>query len=231
MTINSFTKICLVSILAIVSFSLAYWLLWKTLSFTREPWSSGWVEKHIVSSMYIGGNSKGIKNILTQVFDSAKQCKKSGLSTNYCEEKNKEAILYNLIQPSEFPFPDSSLADHFDFPSTYFVRISQNGFIEKIYLSGTYSEDKVASLGEAVVWSVLNNPTSSNKVCWLSGLFGAECRRLSLSKTIDYDYLICIGSQLPGGKCLNDFSSDAEDIIFIRDDRKILGAIVRLYGQ
>jgi hypothetical protein len=94
------------------------------------------------------------------------------------------------------------------YEATYFIRLNEKKNIEKLFLHGEWKEEVVDNSQEMKVVSYLNNPNSKE---YLKGI---------LIKHF-YQNMIFLG----------DFYSEGEIIVPVKKDDKIIGAIVKLYGQ
>jgi hypothetical protein len=129
------------------------------------------------------------------LFEEAKNCHHNEV----CEATVSQKILQS--------FSDSEKVTQF--PSTYFIKLSENGVIEKLFLSGRYETDRVDTTEERKALAVLEG--KRKEIC-------TEGWRLEDGTGADMTYL-------------HDIYSEAEAIIPVRIDNKLLGAIVKGYGD
>ncbi|HLL61222.1 MAG TPA: hypothetical protein VK338_05875 [Candidatus Nitrosocosmicus sp.] len=144
------------------------------------------------TQLYIEKNHTSFADILTKTFDSASTCT---LETYVCQIQNKENI-YKYIKNTE---------ELDNFSSTYFIRLSDDNMIEKLFLSGEYKKEKVDTWNERKVARFLK----SNKD-QLMGIY------------IDESY--------SNMRYLKDLYSEAEVIVPVKVNGKTVGAVVRLHG-
>ncbi len=93
--------------------------------------------------------------------------------------------------------------------AVYFIRATRSRSIEKLFLSGKYEQSTINSFGEEVVYQTL------------SGKLQPSVLNIGLK----------LDSQHTTFHYLNDFYSEAEIIVPALDKGKVVGALVRLYGD
>lgn len=144
----------------IISFGIIFLFpfFWNALSYKREPWLSGWKDKHMQSKIYIDRNIDSMKIMITDVFDKTSECAVTRRNTQICEKQNKERI--------EALFKDQAV---FDFPSTYFIRISEYGTIEKLFLSGAYFDHRIKRKGDRQVSLFLQEEQEQDHLLCIGG--------------------------------------------------------------
>jgi hypothetical protein len=93
------------------------------------------------------------------------------------------------------------------YTATYFIRLNNNKNIEKLFLHGEWVEETVSTGGEKKVAQFLESPKSG----YLRGI------------RIDATYSNMV--------YLRDFYSEAEIIVPVYEGTKVIGAVVKLYGD
>lgn len=113
-------------------------------------------------------------------------------------------------QTGNFIYSQLQDLDQLKYPSsTYFIRARKQATIEKLFLSGEYQSEPVDTPAEHLVFLVLQDR--------LPG------------------WVLAIGAKLDANNStmhyLNDFHSEAEIIVPVKQHGKVIGALVRLYGD
>lgn len=143
---------------------------------------------------YVYTNKITVNNIFTTVFNEAKNCSRKYSAA--CKEKNRRNLEKYFINSCQLDFCYS----------TYFIRLSNDNKLEKLFLSGDYKLEFINSIGEKIVSNFLQNNQKKLMGFRINEMFS----------TMHY---------------LNDLYSEAEIIVPIIVDNKKLGAFVRLYGD
>lgn len=138
-------------------------------------------------------NPIGYKELFTEVFDHALECPK--IASSKCREEIQRQIM-STLQTTDLNFPE------------YFVRLTSEGTLQKLFLSGEVLEISANTQGEKRVVSLLLD--KEHNLLWNGW-------RVSESES--------------NIKFLNDLYSEAEVIIPVKVHGKIKGAIVYLYGD
>lgn len=94
------------------------------------------------------------------------------------------------------------------YEGTYFIRLNSSGKIEKLFLNGEWKEESVDTPGEKTVYAFLKNPRGRN---YLKGFRINEY----------YSNMVYLA----------DLYSEAEIIMPVIIDNKVIGAIVKAYGD
>ena len=139
---------------------------------------------------YIQKHQSGLTALFSQGFDDIKSCR----SVN-CE----------FIANQQIPDAISRDNSHYNFSSTYFVRLSSNGQLQKLTISGHLNSIAPRTRGEKLVANFIKSNTLF--------LFPAY---------IDQGY---------DATYLNDYYSEAEIFVPVQVDGKTIGIIVRLYAS
>ncbi len=150
----------------------------------------------IITDYVINTNQSKYYELATSIFDEAKNC-----NSLKCRNLISLKINENLKDMKGAPF----------YEGIYLIRISSDGYLEKMFLHGEYKREKIDTAGEKKVFRFL---TENN----LDKLYLKGFRIDSAFSNMHY---------------LNDYYSEAEIIIPIRtyDQAKIVGAIVKGYGD
>lgn len=142
---------------------------------------------------FINLNQQSLSQIFGNIFDEAKTC-----TDEKCKSKVSDFIMHSLVGKEELTF----------FPSTYFIRVSNERKIEKLFLGGDYKEKSAETRKEYEVVRLLEG--RRNKICdqgW------------KLDNVTSYM------------KYLYDFPSEAEIIIPVKENGRVIGAIVKTWGD
>lgn len=154
----------------------------------------------IITDYIIQGNQSKYYELVTSIFDDAKKC-----TDDKCRKKISLKIHDNLIEMKGTPL----------YEGIYFIRLNNNGEIEKMFLHGQVKIEKVDTKGEQKVVKFI---TKNDYSIFTNNLYLKGFR---------------IDSGISNMHYLNDFYSEAEIIVPIRtfDNQKIVGAIVKGYGD
>lgn len=154
----------------------------------------------IITDYVIQGNQTKYYELVTSIFDDAKKC-----TDEKCKKKISLKINENLKEMKGTPF----------YEGIYFIRINENGDLEKMFLHGEVKVEKVNTKGEQ---KVVNFLTKNNYSMFVNNLYLKGFR---------------IDSGISNMHYLNDYYSEAEIIVPIRtyDNAKIVGAVVKGYGD
>lgn len=154
----------------------------------------------VITDYVIQGNQTKYYELVTSIFDEAKRC-----TDEKCKKKISLRIHDNLKEMKGTPF----------YEGVYFIRVNENGDIEKMFLQGEVKVEKVNTKGEQ---KVVNFLTKNSYSMFANNLYLKGFR---------------IDSGISNMHYLNDYYSEAEIIVPIRtyDNAKIVGAIVKGYGD
>lgn len=140
-------------------------------------------------------NIRHLETIYTRIFDRAKNCDHNAA----CEERVSRDILDFFVESEKVT----------QFPTTYFIRESDDGVIEKLFLSGRYETKRASTKEELKVLAVLQG--KRKEIC-------TEGWRLENGIGTDMTYL-------------RDLYSEAEAIIPVDINGERVGAIVKGIGD
>lgn len=150
---------------------------------------------------FIDTNQASLSTLFTTVFDSAKECR----GNTKCESEVSSSIFSSLYGLEGLGYKES----------TYFIRLNDENTIEKLFLSGKYTSVRNPQAKEKKVIALLKNER------------GAIC---------DEGWKID-GNELEEGfsgsrmRYLYDMFSEAEILIPVLHDDRVIGVVVKAWGD
>lgn len=150
---------------------------------------------------FIDTNPESLRLIFTSTFDRAKKCQ----GNTYCEAQVSESIFSSLHGLEGLEYKES----------TYFIRLHDGDTIEKLFLSGKYSNTRDSRAKESKVIALLKNTRGA--ICDDGWKIDANEHEEGLS-----------GSRM---RYLYDMFSEAEVIMPVYDGTRVLGAVVKAWGD